>query len=69
MAELFKVTTQDQTMMLTTGGVWVDGMKIGFETTDGVAGHVTVPLSVYSAQFVKDQINARVKQINEVASL
>ena len=69
MAKDWKVTAQTQTMMLTSGGQWVEGMKVEFTTTEGITGSITVPLSQYNASGVAELLDARVAQLNEVASL
>jgi len=69
MAENWKVTNQRQTTMQTTGGQWVDAMRIEFETTAGVSGHLEVPLNQYGAAHVRELLNARTAQIDEIHDL
>jgi hypothetical protein len=69
MAEAWRVVNQKQTMMQTSGGQWVEAMKVDFQTTAGVEGSVVIPLNQYGAPAVKALIEARVSQIDEIASL
>lgn len=69
MAEAWRVVNQKQTMMQTSGGQWIDAMKVDFQTTSGVDGSVLVPLNQYGAASVKQLIEARVAQIDEIATL
>lgn len=69
MAEAWKVINQKQTMMQTSGGQWVEAMKVDFQTTTGIDGSLVVPLNQYGAASVKALIEARVAQIDEIAGL
>ena len=69
MAENWTVTNQQQQMMQTSGGQWVDSMRVTFTTAGGVVGYVQVPMSLYSAAEVKKLIEARVTALDSVAQL
>ena len=69
MAADWVVLEQKQTMTQTSGGQWVEAMRIDFKTTSGVLGFVIVPMSQYGAKVVSDLIDARTALINLVALL
>lgn len=69
MSEIWKVTAQAQTMMQTSGGQWIEAMKVTFRTTSGVEGFVMVPLNQYGAQAVAQLIDARTAAIDSVTNL
>jgi hypothetical protein len=68
MAENFKVTSQRQRMML-VGDTFVPSMEVAFTTVDGTPASINVPIASYSADAVKQAIEARVKDIEDVAAL
>ena len=69
MAEGWVVTEQKQTNMQTSGGQWVEAMRVDFKTTSGVLGFVLVPMSQYNTKTVADLIEARKAAIDAVAQL
>ena len=69
MAADWVVIDQRQTTTQTSGGQWVEAMRVDFKTTSGVEGYVIVPQSQYSPNAVRDLISARVAVIDSVAQL
>lgn len=68
MAQSWQVVGQRQTSV-NNNGVFEDAMLVTFQTSDGVRGTVTVPLSQYSEAHVHELIDARVAAISAVHSL
>lgn len=64
----WQVVSQRQSSQL-IGGQFTEVMVVTFRTADGVVGDVSVPLSQYSADHVRELIDARVAKIAEVHSL
>lgn len=69
MAESWAVTSQRQTTRITPGGRFEQVMEVHFRTAHGVDGYVDVPLSQYTADNVKEQIDGYVAAIGEVHNL
>lgn len=68
MAEGWKVTSQRETSVI-NGGQFTASIAVTFQTTAGTVGTVTIPRVSYSADAVKDAINAYVAKLNDVESL
>lgn len=68
MAQSWQVVGQRQASQF-VNGQFAEVMVVTFKTADGVVGDVTVPLSQYSAEHVKELIDARVDKISDVHSL
>lgn len=68
MSESWQVVSQRQTSTL-LNGEFTEAMVVTFRTAAGVVGNVTVPLAQYTAQYVKQLIDARVAEIGSVHSL
>lgn len=66
--ESWQVVSQRQSSQL-INGQFQEVMIVTFKTAEGVTGDVTVPLSQYSAESVKEAIDARVGRIQEVHKL
>jgi basic membrane lipoprotein Med (substrate-binding protein (PBP1-ABC) superfamily) len=66
--ESWQVVSQRQSSQL-VNGQFTEVMVVTFRTSDGVTGDVSVPLSQYSADNVKQLIDARVQKIAAVHSL
>ncbi|HLI74297.1 MAG TPA: hypothetical protein VKU86_10505 [Acidimicrobiales bacterium] len=66
--ESWQVVSQRQSSQL-VNGQFTEVMVVTFRTSDGVVGDISVPLAQYSAQHVKDLIDARVAKIAEVHAL
>lgn len=69
MAEKWVVTGQRQTMMQSSGGQWIESMRVDFKTISGVDGFVTVPLNQYGPDAVRKLIDAREASIDNIAQL
>lgn len=70
MAVHWRITGQRQSSKLVAGGDFDDVMEIRFETIpEGVPGVIEVPLRVYGAEFVANEIDRRVTAIKEVQAL
>lgn len=70
MATDWQITAQRQTDVLTPQGSFEPSMEVSFQTIpEGSPGVVTVPLRAYSADYVRDLIDSRVKAIKEVQAL
>lgn len=69
MSDLWLVTDQKQVPMQAMNGAWTEGMKVSFRTASGVDGSILVPLSDYSAGLIRQLLDARAKQIDEVSAL
>lgn len=69
MAEGYSITSQRQTTRITSGGRFEQVMEVHFRTSHGVDAYVDVPLSQYTADNVKQLIDAYVAAIAEVHTL
>lgn len=70
MAADYKVLAQRQSTQLTADGRFIDTMEVTFETApEGASGTVTIPVSAYTADNVRAQIEERVAQMKAIASL
>lgn len=69
MAGTWSITGQRETTQLTAGNQFIDVMEVTFTTSSGVTGKVTVPLGLYTADYVRSQIDERVAAIEEVQGL
>lgn len=70
MAAEWTVGPQRQTDILTPQGTFDTSMEVSFTVLpEGITGQVTVPLRLYTQDYVRDLIQARVDAIKAVASL
>lgn len=70
MAQDWRVGPQRQTDVLSPQGNFVTSMEVSFEVLpEGITGQVTVPLNVYTPEYVRDLIQARVDAIKAVQAL
>lgn len=70
MATTWRITAQRQADVLTPQGTFDSVMEINFETIpEGIPGQVIVPLRVYSADYVANQVENRVAAIKAVQAL
>jgi hypothetical protein len=70
MAQEWRVTAQRQTDILTPQGTFETSMEVTFEVLpEGITGQVTVPLRLYTEDYVRDLIQARTDAIKAVARL
>jgi hypothetical protein len=68
MAATWQVTGQRQTSVLENGS-FEQAMVVTFKTADGVVSSVTVPLSQYNADHVRQLISEQVERISAVHTL
>lgn len=68
MADNWTVTNQRQTTTM-VAGTFQDAMEVTFQTTDGNTGSVTVPLTSFTPDIVRNAIEARVQSMADVAAL
>ena len=69
MAESWRIISQRQTSQLTPDGRFQDVMEVSVEIATGTVIQLAVPLSLYSAESVKDLIEQRVADVLEVEQL
>lgn len=70
MATNWEVTTQRQGEELNGAGVFVPVMEIHFATIpEGIPGNIKVPLNIYTAEYVAQQIDSLVARIKAVQTL
>lgn len=69
MADGWSIVAQQQTTDLTPDGRFQEVMRITFQTTEGVTGTLTVPISEYNPQHVQELISARAAAIKAVHNL
>lgn len=70
MAQEWRVTAQRQTDILTPQGTFETSMEVTFEVLpEGITGQVTVPLRLYTEDYVRDLIQSRTDAIKAVARL
>jgi hypothetical protein len=69
MAQLWTITSQRQTTMLTSAGIFEPVMEIRFQTRGGTSGIENVPLSRYTEQYVQDLLDGRATTIDSIANL
>lgn len=69
MAEGWTITGQRETTQLTASNEYIDVMEVTFTTNEGVTGKITIPLGLYTAEYVRQQIEQRVASIKEVGGL
>ena len=66
----FTISDQVQrTRMKSGGGGFEDVMEVFFTSDRGISGSVTIPLSQYTPQRVKDEVQERVNNLHAVADL
>ncbi len=63
------VVYQQETSTIGPNGHFVDAMAVTFKTRSGVQAKVVIPLSQYTADNVKKEIDAYVAEINQVHTL
>jgi len=63
------VTTQQEVTQPDATGRYVQGVKVGFQTVEGILGSVFIPDAQYSAQNVQQAVQARVDQMRSVQTL
>lgn len=63
------VTTQQETTRPDSTGRFVQGVLIGFQTSDGLTGTVFVPDTQYTPDYVKQVIQARVDVMSGIQGL
>lgn len=64
------VQSQTESMQVAPGGTTVvDGYTVGFVTGHGVHGSVFVPHSMYTADVVRQAIDAKAAELDAVATL
>lgn len=70
MADIFRVTSQRQTMNLTADGRFIDVIEVNFETLPNMSpGTVTIPVGQYSADAVSKAIMAQATEMIAVENL
>ncbi len=68
MAADYTITNQRQTSTL-IGGQFQQVMEVTFQTATGSTGAVYIPVGQYTADAVKQAVEARVQVLNEVHQL
>jgi len=69
MAESWRVVNQQQREDLTSNGTFHKVWDVTFETGSGTRGTVTIPERLYSADYVREEIDRRVATIAAVERL
>lgn len=69
MADNWRVINQRQTSTLTAAGSFTDVMEVSVETVTGTVIQVMIPLSQYSAEYARTEIERRVADVLEVETL
>lgn len=69
MAETWTVTGQRATTALDGTGQFTPSVEVSFRTATGTVGRITVPVSQYKADHVRDLIDAWVAESDAIANL
>lgn len=69
MADNWHVVSQKQTSELTPAGQFIDVMEVYFDVNGVGPGTVRIPVSQYSAETVREQIDAQAATMLEVHAL
>jgi len=69
MKTTWHITTQNQTTRPDAQGNFHEGIMVGFQTSNGLSGSVFVPNTQYNADNVKEMIQQRVNNMQEVHAL
>ena len=70
MADKYKITNQRQTTQLAPGGTFRQVMEVSFEVlSTGTMASIDIPLSRYTADAVREAIDAYVENIEAVHNL
>jgi hypothetical protein len=65
----WNVTTQFETTQADQSGRYVSGVQVGFQTVSGLQGSVFIPESQYNPDYVKQTIDTKVAQMEQVQKL
>lgn len=65
----FTITDQQHEPLFEPNGDRSWEWLITFQTASGTVGHITVPQALYSAPYVKRQIEDQVREMNHVEAL
>lgn len=65
----WSVVSQSETTAPDATGRFVAGVRVGFQTSNGLQGTVFVPDAQYSADYVQQLIQTRVDQMQGVQTL
>jgi hypothetical protein len=69
MGQAWEITGQRETTKANAAGQYINVMAVTFTTAKGHTGTVTVPLPLYTAEYVKELVQGRVDQIEAVDAL